>query len=77
MDSSPHPATKQVAQPVPSRFVLERVQIVSDDLAYNNERGVYILRDTQTGQDYIGVSGIGITELGDHRSGKMTVQDER
>lgn len=47
----------------PERFEVVRVQVVKDYMAYNNERGVYVIKDSQTGAEYVGVSGVGITEL--------------
>jgi hypothetical protein len=44
------------------RFIVERVQVVYDDLAFGKVRGVYLIKDKKTGQEFIGVSGIGITE---------------
>jgi hypothetical protein len=75
----PAPPSPPVASPAPPRrFVLSRVQIVKDGLAYGGERGVYVLTDAETGREYIGVSGIGITEIGRHNCGKgCTKQDER
>lgn len=60
-----------------NRVTVTRLSKFRDNLAYDNERGVYLIRDTQTGQEFIGISGIGISELGSHRSGKRTVGDER
>lgn len=60
-----------------------RVQITllnqfKDDLAYGDTRGIYLIRDTETNQEFIGVSGIGITEVGSHKSGKHSrSEDER
>lgn len=59
------------------RVTVKRIGMVEDDIAYGKARGVYVIEDRETGKEYIGVSGIGITETGDHRSGKTTVQDER
>ncbi len=57
--------------PVPDeRFELVRVQNFTDNLSYSNYRSVYILTDKKTGKEYVGVSGIGITELGSHNCGK-------
>jgi hypothetical protein len=64
-----------IEKPIPPRFSLSRVQIVKDDLAYSRERGVYILKDSQTGTEYIGVSGIGITELGRVGCGKACTKE--
>lgn len=59
------------------RFKVERVQVIRDPLAYNGDRGIYLLTDTHTGQEFVGVSGVGISELGMHLSGKVNIQDER
>lgn len=59
------------------RFELRRVQTVADGLAYDNERGIYLLIDRETGREYVGVSGIGIAELGRHQVGKGSIEDER
>lgn len=56
---------------------MELLDVVWDDLAYDNRRGIYVVTDTETGQQYIGVSGIGVTELGSHLSGKTRASDER
>lgn len=60
----------------PGRFIVSRAQIIADDLAYYDKRGVYIIKDTVTGKEYVGLSGVGIAELGSHRSGKATVRHE-
>lgn len=63
-----------------ARFEIERVGVFKDDLAYMGKRGIYILRDSQTGRHFVGVSGIGISELGSHDSGDVNshqVPDER
>ena len=59
------------------RFKVERVGVFKDSLAYDERRGLYIITDTKTGQEFVGVSGIGISELGSHSSGKSRVSDER
>ena len=59
------------------RFTVSRVGVFEDEIAYDNIRGIYIIVDTKTGEQFVGVSGIGISELGSHRSGKTTVSDER
>lgn len=48
------------------RFFVSRVQVFRDDLSYNSKRGVYIIQDSKTGKEYIGVSGVGINELTAH-----------
>ena len=63
------------------RVTVERIGVFKDDLAYNERRGVYVIRDKATGREFIGVSGIGITEVGSHNqpAGKVMIrkQDER
>lgn len=59
------------------RVRVTRLSVFKDDLAYNGYRGVYLIHDEETGVDFIGVSGVGIAELGSHRSGKATHEDER
>jgi len=58
------------------RIEIERIGVFEDGLAYDNRRGVYLIRDKQTGREYFGVSGIGIQELASHEqctsSGKTT-----
>lgn len=49
-----------------------------DEVAYNDVRGIYLIEDTETGQTFIGISGIGISEVGSHSAGKNhRVSDER
>lgn len=64
-------------QRAPLHFRLEKVQSFNDNNAYGKVRSVYILKDLETGKEYIGVSGIGISERGSHLSGKVQVSDER
>ena len=59
------------------KFELKKVQSFSDSAAYGGYRDVYILKDNETGKEYIGISGIGISERGSHSSGKYYKQDER
>lgn len=59
-----------------SEFDLVKKQSFFDDDAYSQVRSVYVLKDKTTGKEYIGVSGIGISERGSHTS-KSTIQDER
>jgi len=59
------------------RVVVTRIDVVADSTAYSGRRGVYVIKDTVTGREFIGVAGVGISEVGDHQSGKVRVQDER
>lgn len=60
-----------------SRIKVKLVNEIRDPIAYNSVRGVYIITDTKTGIEYIGVSGIGISEIGSHANGKSRRMDER
>lgn len=76
---SPKPNAYMIdsGQKYSGRFVIERAAVFSDSLAYNGERAVYIIRDTKSGNEYIGVSGIGVCENGLHQLGKGVAEDER
>lgn len=69
----------KVSPPVASssRVTVTRIGVFEDSMAYGDRRGIYIITDTKTGKEYIGVSGIGISELGSHSNGKVIVGDER
>ncbi len=60
-----------------NRVQVTRIGVFKDDLAYNDRRGVYVIVDTKTGKEYIGISGVGIQEVGSHSVGKSRVSDER
>jgi hypothetical protein len=62
---------------VSSRFSVTRVGVFEDALAYGGSRGIYVVFDSQTNREYVGVSGVGISELGSHPVGKTIVSDER
>jgi len=71
-----HPLTE--AKPgSKTRFHIERVGVFKDQLAYGERRGIYVLTDATTGKQWIGISGIGVTELGSHMVGKASQDDER
>ena len=62
-------------------MTIRRVAVIEDDTAYGNTRSVYIITDKETGQQWIGVSGVGVSERGSHMvpAGKtmVVVGDER
>jgi len=60
-----------------SRVSVTRIGVFKDELAYDERRGIYVIVDSKTGKEYIGVSGIGITETGEHDTGKEVYEDER
>ena len=49
-----------------TRFEIRLEQMVADEIAYGDRRGVYVILDRQTGREYVGISGVGIAELGAH-----------
>jgi hypothetical protein len=59
------------------RFSVVRVGVIKDDLAYHDRRGIYLIKDNVTGKEFVGLSGVGVSELGSHSSGKTTISDER
>ena len=60
-----------------SDFSLIKKQTFYDEDAYGKTRSIYIIKDKVTGKEYIGVSGIGISERGSHTFGKSKLSDER
>ena len=68
---------QEITLAVSERFQVQRVQRFRDFTAYNNERGIFVITDKKTGKEYIGISGVGIAETGDHSSGKTRTADER
>jgi hypothetical protein len=59
------------------RVTVAIIGTFEDRLAYGNQRSVYLITDTKTGREFIGISGVGISEVGDHASGKTRTRDER
>lgn len=59
------------------RFKVERVGVFADGLAYGEKRGIYVITDTETNQEFVGVSGVGISEVASHQVGKAQHSDER
>lgn len=59
------------------RFQVSRVGIFEDELAYNSRRGIYVISDSLSGKQFVGISGLGIAEMGSHTVGKGVVLDER
>jgi hypothetical protein len=59
------------------RVEVIRLGVFRDTIAYKHKRGIYLIRDKKTGQEFIGVSGVGVAETGSHAAGKMIVADER
>ncbi len=85
-DRGPEPAKSTMAVSSQLSSDADRIKVTKmsefrDTLAYDNWRGVYLIQDQQTGKEYIGISGIGISEVGSHTQlvGKVqqSVRDER
>lgn len=85
-DSGPEPAKSMMDVSSQLSADADRIKVTKmsefrDTLAYDNWRGVYLIQDKQTGKEYIGISGIGISEVGSHTRlvGKVqqSVGDER
>lgn len=85
-DNGPEPAKSTMAVSSQLSSDADRIKVTKmsefrDTLAYDNWRGVYLIQDQQTGKEYIGISGIGISEVGSHTQlvGKVqqSVRDER
>jgi hypothetical protein len=74
---SPDPNTPMRTSGGTDRFSVECVGILDDPIAYGNRRGIYVIKDRNTGKEYIGLSGVGISEVGSHMAGKTRVSDER
>ena len=83
---APDPTTtlrRQMAEDAPQlsvqqshRITVALLDVFRDELAYSYRRGIYLIHDNTTGVDYVGVSGVGISELGSHSNGKSSIPDE-
>lgn len=74
------PSDTQMAAPVAGdggRFSVTRLGVFDDTLAYGGQRGIYIIRDAETGQEFVGLSGVGVAAIGRHSTGKTSTSDER
>lgn len=85
-DNGPEPAKSEMGlasqlSAGADRITVTKLSEFRDGLAYNDWRGVYLVKDKQTGQEWVGISGIGISEVGSHSqvAGKVMTQkrDER
>ena len=63
------------------RFEVKRAGVFDDMNAYNGTRVICVIHDRQTGREFVGISGIGISETGSQPElhGKIVIQkqDER
>lgn len=60
-----------------NRVHVQRIGVIEDSVAYDNRRGIYVVTDAKTGKEFVGISGVGIVETGQHMQGKTSVEDER
>ena len=69
----------QVPVEASPRITVVRIGVFKDDLAYDSRRWIYVIKDAATGREYVGVSGIGISELGVHykNDSEQYERDER
>lgn len=59
------------------RITVTKIGTMVDEDAYNDKRSIFILVDLKTGKEFIGMTGVGISETGMHSSGKSSATDER
>jgi len=59
------------------QYSVKRVDVFADDFAYGGRRGIYEITDEQTNKKYLGVSGIGITQLEMQAHGRIMEVYER
>lgn len=66
----PQPQTTQAIDVVrtASRFNMRVVDEFHDSNAYHNKRSIFIITDTKTHKEYLGVEGVGVTDLSDERN---------
>lgn len=85
LEPDPNNAYSQIAWSMGSKLKIQtserisvtRISVFKDEMAYDRQRGIYIIRDNETGKEFVGISGVGIAETGSHKSGKTFVSDER
>jgi len=59
------------------RITVKRVATFRDRFAFNGEREILIITDTKTGKEFIGISGVGVTETREVVEGKVSRQIEQ
>lgn len=53
------------------RITIKRIATFRDRFAHSQEREILIITDKQTGKEFIGINGIGITEVRMQYDGKV------
>ena len=56
-------STHKLNSKIDQRFSVDVVAVFDDPLAYKSTRAVYVLKDKETNKEYIGISGVGISEV--------------
>ena len=70
--------TTQQQVPAQQRIKIEQIGSFNDYFAYGGMRGIYIITDQKTGKEFVGISGVGISEIGFHSTdGMTTMTNER
>lgn len=59
------------------RFTVKLVGEFENPKAYVRVHRIYVIRDETTGKEFIGVTGLGLSELGSHQIDDTTYPDER
>ena len=74
--SDPTPARNDVLKPESQtgRMNVTSAQVIRDARGYR--RDILVMRDTETGMDYIAIMGAGVTEMRTQSNGKTTYQVE-
>lgn len=67
----------RVVPVVVERFRVMKVQMIRDPDAYKGLRSIYVIRDRVTNREYMGITGVGISDMGVHSIGKVNEVDER
>lgn len=58
-------------------YSVKRVAVFEDDLAYRGLRGIYEIIDKKNNRKYLGVGGVGITDVGLFQSTRVREVFER
>lgn len=73
-DPTPVRNEKLKSETQSGRINVTSAQVINDARGYS--RDILVLRDTETGRDYIAVMGAGVTEMCTQSNGKTTHQVE-
>lgn len=68
--------TQKMTDMISDRFEVHLVGTFHDGLAYDNRRGIYLILDHATGKEFLGLSGIGISEVSARQDTHVIVQQD-